>query len=120
MQLRKLTATDVTFSVRIEAEDQPVRGAFQSGDPDYAEQATAMENDIIERLDRGEVEAWCGVIVTATWEGHEGEDAIWGCSLDDSYTTDVVVSEHGMRDEALDRLNEAVAKHAVALSRLAV
>lgn len=109
--MRKLTAAEVTFEVTIEAEDQPVRGNFASGDE---EQDRADEQAIIDRLDRGDVEAWCGVIVTATWEAPDGNEytgraSIWGCSLDDSYTREVVADEHGMYEEALDDLNQRIA-----------
>jgi hypothetical protein len=110
--MRKLTAAEVTFEVTIEAEEMPVRrGHFASGD---AEQDKADEDAIIRRLDRGEVEAWCGVVVTATWEAPDGteymgRDSLWGCSLDDSYTAEVVAEHHGMREQALDDLNQVIA-----------
>ena len=118
--MRKLTAAEVTFEVTIEAEDQPVRGNFASGDDELDR---ADEDAIIARLDRGDVEAWCGVVVKATWEfdgqTYEGVDSIWGCSLDDDYTAEAVAESHGMRDEALDRLNTELALACKRGSRLA-
>lgn len=109
--MRKLTAAEVTFEVTIEAEDMPVRGNFASGDDELDK---ADEDAIIERLDRGDIEAWCCIVVTATWEapdGNEytGRDTLGGCSLDDTYTAEVAAEEHGMREQALDDLNQVIA-----------
>lgn len=118
--MRKLTAAEVTFEVLVEAEDMPVRGHFASGDDELDR---ADEQAIIDRLDRGEVEAWCGVVVEATWEApdgttYTGRDSIWGCSLDDTYTREVVAEEYGMRENALDDLNQRIACRVQAAKRL--
>lgn len=121
MAIRKLTASEVTFEVTIEAEEQAVRGnCMASDDPDLDKE---MEDSILARLDRGEVEAWCGVVVTATWEHdgveYTGRDSIWGCSLDDTYTAAVVAEEHGMREQALDDLNATLEAAVTKGSKLA-
>ncbi len=118
--MRKLTASEVTFTIEIEADDSPVRGHFATDEADLDRQ---QEDEIIERLDNGEVEAWCGVIVTATWEfdGQEytGTDSLWACSLDDTYTRDNVVEYHGMKEQALDDLNATLERLYARLSAVA-
>ncbi len=121
MAIRKLTAAEVTFEVTIEAEDTPVRGNFMATDePDLDK---AEEGALLARLERGEVEAWCGVIVTATWEHdgltYEGRDSLWGCSLNDSYTAAVVAEHHGMQEQALDDLNRTLEAAVTKGSKLA-
>lgn len=120
--MRKLTAAEVTFEVTIEADDNhDVRGSFATDDEEQDDREAAS---IIARVDRGEVEAWCGVVVTATWEAPDGTEytgraSLWGCTLDDSYTAEVVAEEHGMREQALDDLNRTLASVAKRGSRLA-
>ena len=121
MALRKLTAAEVTFEVTIEAEDTPVRGnVCASDEPDLDK---AEEDAVLARLERGEVEAWCGVVVTATWEHdgveYTGRDSLWGCSLDDSYTAAIVAESHGMQEQALDDLNRTLEAAVTRGSKLA-
>lgn len=116
MKPRKLRANEVTFSVEIEAEDIPVRGnAMASGD-DAADRE--CEDEIIARLDRGEVEAWCAVVVKATWKGYSATASIGACTLDRSYTTEDVIDGHDLRGEALESLNEQIASEVESLSEL--
>jgi len=107
--LRKLTRAEVDFIVAIEPENMPVVGAFDDS------RDTA---DILERLSRGETEAWCTVKVTARWASFTAVDYLGGCSLDTRYTAAVAAEEHGMHEEALARLNQALADVATALSPL--
>lgn len=107
LRMRKLRASEVEFTVSVEAEDTPVRGNVCA--TDEPELDKAEEDRILDRLDRGEVEAWCGVVVVAEWRGFKGHASLWGCSLDDSYTAATVAEEHGLREEALDDLNATIA-----------
>lgn len=94
--LRALTADDVEFEVTTESEDDAPEDYFS--DPrDSA--------DIRKRLEAGDDAAWCIVVVTARWNGFKGWASIGGCSLSEDYTEDTVVSEHDMKQEALDHLN---------------
>ena len=122
--MRKLTAAEVTFTVEIEADEnaseKEIRGSFATDEPDLdREQA----DEILERLNNGEVEAWCGVVVKATWEfdgeTYEGVDSIWHCTLSDDYTAETVAEHHCMRDEALDALNAELERACKRGSRLA-
>jgi hypothetical protein len=59
--IRKLTEADVEFTVRVEQDDTPVRGnAMASGD-DAADRE--CEDEILSRLEAGNVEAWCVLTV---------------------------------------------------------
>lgn len=121
MQPRKLTAAEVTFEVTIEADREcdrrTIRGSFGTDEPDLDD---AQANEIIERLNSGDETAWCGVIVTAKHEGlnYEGHDSIWGVTLGEGYTAEVVAEHHGMREEALDDLNRSIAVAFEALNPL--
>lgn len=116
MKVRKLTMADVTFSVELEPEDLPVD--FESGDPEYREEEKKQEREIIRRLDQGDTEAWCCVVVTAEWEGIKGTATLGVCSYGpgDGYTIEreanETVEEHGMRKEALDDLNKELQRKA--------
>lgn len=119
MNPRKLTASEVTFTITTEPDnDSSPHDSLNSGDPDYAEADKRLADDICERFNRGDTDAWCGVIVKATWEGLTGRDSIWGCSLDSKYTAEVVVEEYGMKANALDDLNAQLAAMANTLGKL--
>jgi hypothetical protein len=75
--IRKLTKDEVTFSLRIEDEDLELEGAFASGDDDAD---IADIADIRDRLERGDLWAWCCVFVTATWGNHSFSTNLGGCS----------------------------------------
>jgi hypothetical protein len=117
IKLRKLTAAEVTFEVTTEHEVCSVEGHFATDEPELDRK---LEAEIIERLNNGDDSAWCCVVVHARWNGYEGWDCLGGCSLDDNYTLETVVEEHGMREEALDHLNRRIAEHAAKLDALEV
>jgi len=105
--MRALKASEVTFTVATEPEDTPVRGNLcATDDPDIDR---AAEDAVLARLERGDSDAWCGVIVTAHWGGYQGTDSLWCCSLDDTYTAAMVAEAHGMHKEALADLNAKLA-----------
>lgn len=110
--MRKLTLEDVTISVTTEEEDVPVRdNALASGDADADREE---EDAILARLKRGDYEAWCRVIVTATWEapdGNEytGQDSLGCCVLGDGYTAEQCAEHHDMAEQALNDLNQRLA-----------
>ena len=114
-KLRPLLASEVTFTTEIEPEDLEVRGnCMCSDDPEFDKQC---EDEILERLDRGYIEAWCCVVVKATWEAPdgttlEGVATLGGCSFGDGYGAKECVDEHGMKDEALDDLNYNIQRSA--------
>lgn len=112
MKPRKLTESEVTFTVELEEEDTPVRGnAMASGD-DAADKA--LEDEIIERLDRGDISAWCCLKVTASWNGLTGVDYLGACSFSQGIHQPVeaqaieYAAEIGMKGEALSILNAKI------------
>ena len=123
MKPRKLTAKEVTFTLDVTQDDIDFRGnAMASGD-DAADRE--LEDEIAAALDRGDIEAWCRIVVKAHYQGFEGFDSLGGCCFlgpieVDGETWSVKrqinehVEAHGMREQALDDLNERVAQTAVA------
>jgi hypothetical protein len=64
-------------------EDLPVRGnAIASGDDAYDKQ---VEDEILERLSRGDAWAWCTVEVKVTIDGVSTSEYLGGCSYDNEY-----------------------------------
>ena len=71
----------VTFRIEAEQDDIEVRGnAMASGD-DEADKK--YEDEIIDRLDRGDVWAWAAVTVIAEYEGFKGWDHLGGNTYND-------------------------------------
>lgn len=80
-KLRKLTREDVDIIIETHPEWIPIRGnAILSDDPNYDRQ---VEDELIQRLSKGDIWAWCSVIVKAYWNGFEGEDYLGACSCAD-------------------------------------
>jgi hypothetical protein len=76
-----LRADEVTFTLTAEYEDIPVRGnALACGDD---AEDKACEDEIIARLDRGDVWAWAYVTVTARWRDWKGSATLGACSCTD-------------------------------------
>ena len=66
------------YRIEVEQDCIPVRGnALASGD---AEADREAEDEILARLDRGDVWAWAAVTVIAEQDGFEGHDSLGGCS----------------------------------------
>ena len=103
---KPLTADEVTFETKVEYEDIPVRGNYMCTDePELDKQA---EDEVIKRLEQGDMLAWCCVVVTATWEGHSAYDSLGGCSFEKQSDIDECVEMHGMKANALLALNESI------------
>jgi hypothetical protein len=76
------TAGAVTYRLYIEAEDIPVRGnAMASGDDALDKK---VEDEILERLDSGDIWAWAHVTVEASAGEFTGEDTLGGCCYRDA------------------------------------
>jgi hypothetical protein len=81
IRIKLPTIDQVTFSLEAEYEDTPVRGnALASGDDDEDKR---VEDEILRRLDNGDVWAWASVKVTAEWKGIEGVDYLGCCCYAD-------------------------------------
>jgi len=77
VKLRELTMAEVEFSIMIEDEDAPIKGAFATGD---ALEDARLECDIQRSLDQGDQWAWCTVKVIAEWREFRGLDCLGCCS----------------------------------------
>lgn len=107
----QLTAAHVSFEVRTELDDSDPGESFAD---ELADEVAAIHA----RLEDGDYDAWCGVIVTAHWNGIEASDSVWGCVLDSGYTTAVVADEHGLHQGAVAALNLAIAERLEAADTL--
>jgi hypothetical protein len=71
----------VAFTIKVEQEDLPVRGhVLDSGDVEGDEK---VENEILKRLDAGDVWAWAYVTVIADCGEFKGKDTLGGCNYRD-------------------------------------
>jgi hypothetical protein len=110
--MRKLKQTEVTFTLEAEEEHIPVRGNVLCSGDDALDRAT--EDEIIARLDRGDVWAWACVTVTATYtmpdsgETLVGRAYLGGCSYAgaEDFKRDGYYED--MKIEALEELHKAV------------
>ena len=107
MKIRKIRKDEVTFSLHVEQEDMAVRGnALASGD-DVEDKK--VEDEILRRLDKGDVWAWAWVKVTASLELPDGTiveeyDSLGGCSYADEKDFKQGGYYDDMCDEALARI----------------
>lgn len=113
MKPRELTEAEVMFTVELEEEGVPVRGNFMASGDDAADKAD--EDAIIERLNGGDTFAWCCLKVTATWRTFSAHDYLGCCSFEGAIHQPVeaqaieLADDQGMKQEALKRLNQAIA-----------
>lgn len=111
--MAKLTESDCDFYLVIAPCDIPVRGNVQaSGNPGLD---IAAEDVILDRIRSGDSSAWCTVKCTARPKRGEhtdlnGVDYLGSVTLTDTYTAEQCATDHGMQAEALDSLNEEIAK----------
>jgi len=96
-----------TVTLTAEQDDIPVRGnALASGDDDVDHK---FEDDILARLDDGNVWAWAAVTMTAEYLGHSGADHLGACSYANAEDFRVANDYYsGMVDSALDALAESI------------
>lgn len=104
----------VEYRVEVEAEHTPVRGNAQASGDDADDKA--VEDTILTALERGQVEAWCRLVVTAHYTDEQGNEytgsgSLGCCSFEPGRSErrlqDAIgehVESHGMKGEALDRL----------------
>jgi hypothetical protein len=109
MRIRTVTREEVEIDLIVHPEDFPVKGnLIDSGDPEFDRE---LENQIIDRLDNGDVWAWCVVELRVTWEGFKGTDFLGGCSYDSE--RDFIENSmyyEDMIDVALEDLNAQITK----------
>ena len=107
MNLRPLTREEVSIRLEAEPEFVPVEGnAMASGDDVHDRQ---VEDEILARLEQGDVWAWAAVTVTVSWRPFSASDHLGCCSYADEddfrqpggYFDDMV-------DQAIAELNRVV------------
>lgn len=77
----KFNEQDVIYTLDADFDDLEVKGnALVSGDDAYDKR---VEDEIISRIESGDVWAWALVKCTASWNGLEGIDYLGGCSYAD-------------------------------------
>lgn len=109
MKTRELKESEVEFTLECLPEETPIEGnALVSGDD---EQDRAHEQWVRDQLESGNEWAWCTVKVTARFNGFEGSDYLGCCSyLSERDFCEVDGYYPQMREEALSRLNEEIAR----------
>ena len=105
MKIRDLTKDEVTFKVSIEPEDIPVRGNACAIDP---ETDKATEDTILAELDRGNVAAWCIIVVRASWNEFSSAAYLGECSYATEKEAIKDVESYDLKDQALATLNEDI------------
>lgn len=76
--MRTFKESEVIYTLEVEQDEMSVRGnAIASGNDT---EDKCVEDEIIKRLEEGDVWAWAQVTVTASWHGFEGKDYLGGCS----------------------------------------
>lgn len=107
MSLQAYLAEHATIEVIAEQDDIPIRGnAMASGDDDVDRK---VEDEILARLDGGDVWAWAAVEVRATLGRYTGSDYLGACSYADE--ADFRANSgyfDGMRGEALKALTASI------------
>lgn len=97
-----------TITLTCEQDDARVRGnACATDDPDADR---ACEDEIIRRLDQGDVWAWAVVTVTATYDDHRGIAVLGGCSYasEQEFNGDGCYTD--MVSEAITQLGNAITR----------
>ena len=105
--MKRINKNDVEIDVIAEFDHIPVRGnAIVSGDADLDRK---VENEIIRRINNGDVWAWASVEVKVTWETFEASDYLGCCTYDNEND---FVKNSGYYDDmveiALDDLNQQI------------
>lgn len=93
---------DVKYEITIKPCDIPLEGnVMASGDDDVDR---AAEQSVRESLERGDVHAWCDVLVTARLGPFKGWESLGAVSVWDESDLDEIIESHGMKAEALEHL----------------
>ena len=98
----------VVYEIEAEFDDIPIRGnAIVSGDDELDRE---VEDELIERVNNGDVWAWASVKVTASIPGIdlEGVDYLGGCSYWDEKDFKQGGYYEGMKERALEDLEKQI------------
>lgn len=103
MNMQELTLADVLWTLEVEQCDTPIRGnAMASGDDDADR---AAEDEILKKLDDGNVWAWAMVRIQGTFMGLSAHTYIGGCSYDSEESFRADGTYEDIQNEVLCDLN---------------
>ena len=105
MRPREIHRDEVEIRIFVEDEEIPVEESFATDEPDLDRK---LEQEIRERLARGDVWAWCSVTVEVRWKEFSGEDHLGCCSYESEEDFRSGDYFESMVDEALGDLNQKV------------
>ncbi len=105
IKFRNLLTEDVSFSLRLEEEHISPEQHFIEECKNYDDDTVEMIKGIKKRLSRGDLWAWCVVIVEAEWNGMTGSTSLGCCSYDNEKDFKDDGCFDDMCEEALDELN---------------
>lgn len=114
--MRKLTRDEVTFELSVDFDHLRVRGnAMASGDDEFDRE---VEDEILARLERGDVWAWAAVTVCARWRSYSAYDSIGAvsCADEEDFRSSGIYDD--MCGTALGLLNERLEQVARELEAL--
>jgi hypothetical protein len=123
--LRKLTLDEVQISYEVQPEELiSVEGSFASDEP---EKDREQVREIVDAVNRGHVEAWCTLVVKASWQHWSAIDVLGGCSFEPGLPTaeltkqvEDTIEGHGMKSEALASLQKLLETDSRLLAQLVV
>lgn len=111
--MKRIKRQDCTITVTAEQDHIPVRGnAMASGDDAVDSE---VEDEIIERLNNGDVWAWALVTVTVEFESLKAAESVGGCSYENEEDFKKNGGYDDMVDICLAELNKKAQKIAIRL-----
>lgn len=108
IRIKLPTINDVTFGFRVKQDEDEIKGnVFDSDD---LEEDRKAEEEIIRRIDNGDVWAWCYIVVRAQWRGIYGADSLGHCSYSgvNEFKADKYKTYEEMKINAFENLIEKI------------
>lgn len=112
---RAIPESEVRFSVRYHPEDIPVRGNVSAWSEEEDRKA---ENEVLARLDNGDIFAWFWVEVRAEWNGIEGRSSLGGCNYESREDFESSETLEELKAEAYEELIGEIERLYLALKKL--
>ncbi len=101
--LKKLTKEDCDINIKVEIDSLSIRGnVMVSGDNCFDKEC---EDEIINRVNDGDVWAWAHVTVVAGYNGFFGQASLGGCTYKDQKEFEQDDYYHDLAEEAIKDLN---------------
>lgn len=109
LTLRKLTAEEVAFAIRMKQDDTPLKGNVMASGDDAVD--AEAEKWVRDQLADGNDWAWSDVTVIATWRSFEGQDSLSCCSYESEEDFKKCDYYKDLCAVALENLNNNIAEH---------